>query len=254
MGFISQLKKKLGAINKSEAVVPATTFKQRRLHVRYDIGDRDLCTIEVANSGSFRIVNLCFNACLVDGGPNLQLVAADVGKVAILRTLGEEVSFEVKEILSRTGGLWVIIFNHNDERSLLALSRIIELLRCGHSAVAASQISAENNGKILSKARFTGDGPFDLSIERDQQGSIQSAMVTIRRGNVYCSVQWEAGRLVTKRSVDQQGVGARMLQTAEVDVEVVSMASLACLGMKYPVGPETARLFKPWAEKNKHSA
>ena len=243
MGFVSKFAKMFGKSPLPDTGVPALTH--RRYHTRYPLIERDLCLLEHPRYGLFQVIDLSFNGCLVEPIMGASFEGLDTAHRLVLTTLGRSIELDAKQIQRRRNG-WAVIFHHADETSLLALSSVVEPLRCGFSAISMPVDGSKDAGKSKNRKRFSGDGPFDLLIEKSETDTVIFAMVTIRRGDIYASVLWEGGNIVTKRSADQQGVGTRMLQTAQVDDESVWAAAVACLGMKFAEGAVIARLLNLW--------
>jgi hypothetical protein len=220
-------------------------FAHRRFHARYMINERDLCTIEHSRHGLFRVVDLSHHGCLVESVADATLENCALPTLIDLTVCGSSIRLEVSQCQKRKNG-WGLVFKHVHESSIRSLGGFIEFLRYGSSAIAM-QSDPEKDG-VMSKfrRRFQGDGPFDLIFEKDQTGKPVFLMVTLRRGAEYGSVIWDKGVVVTKKTIDHRGEGARMAQTADVDLTWVWAAAVSCLGLKFVEGATCARLFNEW--------
>lgn len=230
----------------------AVELASRRYHTRYQLSDHTMILMEHPRGGLFRVIDISFNGCLVQGVVDATLDAAAVPFIVDLSVVGRTFRIEVAQVQKRRTG-WALIFRHDggSDGSLIALTKVIEPLRYGSSAI---QISPENSSDIMKarlRKRFSGEGPFDLLVERDTSGKLNFAMITVRRGQEYGSVIWEQGNVVTKLNLDNQGVGARMAQTAKPDADLVWTCAIACVGTKFSEGALVAHLLLEWLNENR---
>jgi hypothetical protein len=108
----------------------------------------------------------------------------------------------------------------------------------GHTAIAIGEEILANGGV---RSKFRGEGPFDLVLDRDASGTLNSLMLTfLTPGGVYASVSFDGAKLITSWAIDQVGVGARMESTTKVDEGLVRMGIIALLGMPQPFAQECA--------------
>ncbi|MEI6397881.1 MAG: hypothetical protein WCO71_03830 [Pseudomonadota bacterium] len=220
-------------------------FAHRRFHARYMINERDLCTIEHSRHGLFRIVDLSHHGCLAEAVAEASLENCAVPTLIDLTICGFIIRLEVSQCQKRRNG-WALVFKHVHESSIRNLSGFIEFLRYGNSAIAMQTDTAKDGVMSKYRRRFQGDGPFDLLFEKDQAGKPSFLMVTLRRGAEYGSVIWDNGIVITKKTIDHRGEGARMAQTAEVDQTLVWAAAVSCLGLKFVEGATCAQLLNDW--------
>jgi hypothetical protein len=221
----------------------AGQFKTRRFHIRYKIIEPSLFHISIAGRGRFRVVDISYNGCLIEpeGTTNLDAVLVPVS--GCFELLGLNIPVQVIDVQKRRSG-WGLRLDLPNEDTIIRIGKVIEPLRCGSSAIPVSEdIHSHQLTKGLQK-RFTGDGPFDLVYERDANGGVVLGMVTLRVGDVYSSVIWENGTVITKKNADKIGVGARMAQTVIPDREIIVTAAIACLGMNVYEGGHMARLLR----------
>lgn len=225
----------------------AMELTARRYHARYTLLDQSMMLLEHERGGLFRVADLSFNGCLVRSVADASLDAVATPFLVDLVVVGRTFRVEVADVQKRNQG-WGLVFRHTggSDGSMVALGKILEPLRCGSSSI---QVSPQNSSDVMKsrlRKRFSGEGPFDLLVERDASGKLNFAMVTLRRGQEYGSVIWEFGNVVTKLNLDSRGVGARMAQTAEPDHELVWTCTIACLGLKFQEGAVVARLLCDW--------
>lgn len=178
VGIIDILRKLFGKPTNSEQ---SPELNHRRYHARYPIIDRSLCLLEHPTQGMFQIIDLSFNGCLVAPVMGSSFEGADTTQKLSLTMLGRNIDLLSKQVQRRRGG-WAVIFHHDNEQSLLALSKIVEPLRCGFSAISMPVDATKDGGKVKMRQRYSGDGPFDLLVERAADNTITFAMVTIRKG------------------------------------------------------------------------
>jgi hypothetical protein len=217
----------------------------RRMHERFLINAPELCSLETSDGTSKLVIHdLSYKACYVE------LLSGDVLDTSVhpapmvLNALTSKYVLSVQSIRKRKAG-WVVVFSHETETELLNLSYVMDPMRNGSTAVEIPEDTGKRRQGVHRK-RYIGDGPFDLVVERDDAGEIKFVMVTLRRGDVYGTVIWENGQVLTKKNLDRQGVGARMAQTADPDRDLILGAAVSCLALKYADGHQVARLFKNW--------
>ena len=220
-------------------------FAHRRFHARYMINERGLCTIEHSRHGLFRVVDLSHHGCLVEGVADASFENCAVPALVDLTVCGTAIRLEVSQCQKRKNG-WGLVFKHVHESSIRSLGGFIDFLRCGSSAIAMASDVDKDGVMCKLRRRFQGDGPFDLLFEKDQDGKPVFLMVTLRRASEYGSVIWENGTVITKKSIDHRGEGARMAQTLEVDHTLVWAAAVSCLGLKFVEGAICAQLLNDW--------
>lgn len=238
---------KSASATEGNAALELTT---RRYHTRYQLVDHSMILLEHPRGGLFRVIDLSFNGCLVHGVADASLDAVVAPFMIDLSIVGKIIRIEVAEVQKRRQG-WGLVFRHEggSDGSMVQLSKVLDPLRCGASAIQVSPENATDIMKSRLRKRFSGEGPFDLLIERDSAGKLAFAMITIRRGPEYGSVIWENGVVITKLNVDSRGVGARMAQTAEPDRELVWTCTVACLGIKFQDGAVIAHLLFDWLSR-----
>ena len=225
----------------------ALELTSRRYHTRYHLIDHSMILMEQQRGGLFRVIDLSFNGCLVHGVADASLDAVSAPFMIDLSIVGKTFRVEVADVQKRRQG-WGMVFRHEggSEGSMVQLSRVLEPLRSGSSAIQVSPENASDIMKSRLRKRFSGEGPFDLLVERDSAGKLNFVMITVRRGPEYGSVIWENGVVLTKLNVDSRGVGARMAQTAEPDRDLVWTCTIACLGLKFQEGAVVAHLLFDW--------
>ncbi len=230
----------------------AVKMASRRYHTRYQLVDQTLILLEHPRGGLFRVIDISFNGCLVHGVVDATLDSAAAPFMVDLTVVGKTFRVEVSQVQKRRNG-WALIFRHDGgaHGSLIAFSKVIEPLRYGASAIQVSPDDAAEIMKSRLRKRFSGEGPFDLLVERDSAGKLNFAMITMRRGSEYGSVIWEHGTIVTKLTVDHQGVGARMAQTMEPDKDLVWTCATACVAIKFSEGALVAHLLLEWLNENR---
>jgi hypothetical protein len=220
-------------------------FIHKRYHARYLVNDRGLCTVDHQRHGLFRVIDLSHHGCLVESVADSTLDQCALPFTIDLNMCGAKIRLEVSQCQRRKNG-WGLVFRHVHESSIRSISGFIEPMRWGSSAIAI-QADRGNDGLMAKyRRRFQGDGPFDLVYEKNDAGQIVFLMATIRRGTEYGSVIWDNGRVVTKKSIDHKGDGARMAQTADVDNALVWACAATCLGMKYVEGAQCAKALNEW--------
>lgn len=246
MGIFDYFKRltKSGEPNDGSAALELTT---RRYHTRYQLVDPTMVLLEHPRGGLFRVMDLSFNGCLVQGVADATLDAVSSPFIVELSVVGKVFRVEVADVQKRKNG-WGLVFRHEggSEGSMVQLSRVLEPLRSGSSAIQVSPDNASDIMKSRLRKRYSGEGPFDLLVERDSAGNLNFVMITIRRGPEYGSVIWENGAVITKLNVDSRGVGARMAQTMEPDRDLVWTCTIACLGLKFQEGGVIAHLLFDW--------
>jgi hypothetical protein len=243
MGIFDFFSKKPAQGSQEGAAVVGFTHK--RYHARYLMNERDLCTVEHAQHGLFRVIDLSHHGCLVESVADSTFEHCAVPAVIDLTVCGNTIRLEVSQCQRRKNG-WGLVFKHVHESSIRNLSIIIEPIRCGSTAVAIPSDPTKDGVMSKYRRRFQGDGPFDLVFEKDDAGQLVFLMATIRRGAEYGSVIWEKGHVLTKKSIDNKGDGARMGQTAEVDRSLVWACAAGCLGMKFSEGAQCAKALNEW--------
>jgi hypothetical protein len=224
---------------------PLAGFTHKRFHARYLMNDRDLCTVTHSQWGLFRVIDLSHHGCLVESVVDSSFELSTVPMALDLTVCGALIRLEVSQCQRRKNG-WGLVFKHGHESSIRSLSHLIEPIRYGSTAVVLPGDAAKDGLMAKYRRRFQGDGPFDLVYEKDDFGQLVFMMATIRRGAEYGSVIWEKGLIVTKKSIDNNGDGARMGQTSEVDKALVWACAAACLGMKFTEGAQCARALNEW--------
>jgi hypothetical protein len=191
------------------------------------------------------VIDLSHHGCLVESVADSTFEHCTVPAVIDLSVCGETIRLEVSQCQRRKNG-WGLVFKHVHESSIRNLSLIIEPIRCGSTSIAMPSDPTKDGVMAKYRRRFQGDGPFDLVFEKDELGHVVFLMATIRRGAEYGSVIWERGQVLTKKSVDHKGDGARMGQTPEVDRSLVWACAAGCLGMKFSEGAQCAKVLNEW--------
>ena len=218
----------------------------QRLHARHVINDSDLCVVESEKGGIFGVLNLSHFGCLVKPlGEGSFLSLAPPFQVK-LNICGRARDISVLKCEHRKD-CWALVFKHDQPESLLLMSDMIAPLASGSSAIAIPGDPAKDGVMTKFRRRFRGDGPFDMTLERNDTGALTFIMITIMsHSGEYASLIWDQGRVITKKAVDNSGVGARMTQTREVDLRLAMTCAAACLSMKFTEGAECARLITAW--------
>ena len=222
-----------------------TAIPHQRFHARYRLNDPDLCTLEHARHGLFRVIDFSYHGCLLEAVGDASFEHCAYPGLVEIMVGGSSFHIEAGQCQKRKNG-WGVVFKHTNESSIRGVGTFIEPLRYGSSAVALPSDPSRDGVMSKFRRRYQGDGPFDLVVEENEAGKIVFVMATIRRGNEYGCVVWEKGRVVTKKTIDSDGVGARMGQTQDVDRPMVWVSVLACLGLKFPDGPKCAAIFDVW--------
>lgn len=236
--MIKALKDIFSRFVSEQGIVPSGLSDQyatRRSFQRFVIKETDLLTAQDENGQGYRTVDLSYRGCLLEPITPQDVKTPSVPgpkSTIVFKCLGLEVPVIVLEAHVRRNGI-AILFASQEDASLVTLSHLIEPLRCGSTSVIMKPQTTYNEPIYLHRKRFIGDGPFDLVVERDQQGDVSFVMGSIRINEVYGSVILEKGHLVTKKSIDKQGVGARMLQTKSVDQDLVTLIFIACISAPF---------------------
>ena len=229
----------------SQSATAMVDFTHKRYHARYIINERDLCTVEHARHGLFRVIDLSHHGCLIEPVADSSLDQCVVPTVIDLSVCGSSIRLEVSQCQRRKNG-WGMVFKHVHENSIRSLSAIIEPIRCGSTAIAMPSDIGKDGIMSKFRRRFQGDGPFDLVFEKNESGKLIFMMATMRRATEYGSVIWENGNVLTKKSIDHNGEGARMSQTPEVDRSLVWACAAGCIGMKFSEGAQCAKALNEW--------
>jgi len=234
-----------------EVETPAQ-IRTRRRHPRYKLHCEGGCFLEVADPtgacSRFDVRDLSFKGCLV-AAQDLPWLD-DSAKQAVLTfnlvRFGRRLPLYVQQLHKRAGG-FALIFNHDSDEFVMALSQVLEPLKFGSTCQEIPQsISRESMTGNANRIRLSGDGPTDLVIEVNGEGDVTFAMATVRRGMTYASVIWEDGQLITKKSVDKNGVGARMSQTKEIDLDLIVYTGMVCLAVKHPSAHKLCKKLGRW--------
>ena len=244
MGFLDIFKFK-----KTAETAPRGNMQPRRFHARYQLGNPHLCLMEHARFGLFSIVDLSYHGCLVAPVGDATFGDCKYPGLVEISLGGSSLRMEVAQCQPRKQG-WGMVFKHSNESSIRSIGTYIEPLRCGNSAISLATAPSRDGAQSRFRRRYQGDGPFDLMVEQNEAGEIIFIMATVRRGSEYGCVMWDDGTLVTKKTMDAEGVGARMAQTAEVDKALVWVSLVTCLGLKFPDGPLCAEKLDKWLKSN----
>lgn len=221
----------VGGLNKNE----------RRYFNRCPINDPSLMTIKHNEKGSFKVHNLSYQGALIEGISGSSFNGSTLPTSIELISFGTSMALKVFKVEQRDG-TWVIHFEHDGEGSIQNLGSFVEPIRCGNTAVSMPTDPSKILAPGMTRVRFFGDGPFDILIEKTNIGNITFVMATIRRGVSYGSVTWNNGTVHTQKSIDNDGVSARMGQTQELDQKLVWTCAMACLGLNFPDGPACAKI------------
>lgn len=244
MGILSKLWPR-SAHRETQSHLPQSETVSRRAHERYLVSDRDLFLIEHQRAGLFRVVDISFNGCFLEPVGDAAIDRIEIPCKIEASVCGQGFKMEVASIQKRKVG-GALVFHHWNEASMLSMAQILEPMRCGSTAIEIQNDSSRDGFNATVRKRYQGDGPVDLVVERDVTGNIIFVMVTVRRNEIYGSVLWENGEVVTKRNKDAEGVAARMAQTPTPDHDWVWYGALSCLGMKNSDGGEVAKLLTQW--------
>lgn len=240
---------------RSSSIGSAEKMRTRRSHPRYKIADAGACyvlapTAEPTQTAQFRLLDLSFRGCLAEdskGGACVDIDRVLAGESVQLDLFGNRIRLFVKTAHKRAQG-FALVFDLESDAFVGQLSEMLEPLRCGFTCVEIPKGISKEHANVHQRKTYSGDGPFDLVIERDAQGRLIFGMATVRRGRSYGSVIWEHDSIITKKTRDEHGVGARMSQTSEVDRELVQYTGIVCLGMKPQLqdGADFARCLNNW--------
>jgi len=226
--------------------VGANVKTDQRLHARHVINDPDLCLIEHEKAGIFRVLNLSHFGCLVKPSGEGSFLSFAPPFQVTLNLCGRVRDISVMKCVQRKDG-WALVFKHEHPESLRLMSDMITPLASGSTAIAIPSDPTKDGVMTKFRRRFRGDGPFDMTLERNDSGALTFIMITIlAHSGEYGSLIWEQGRVLTKKAVDNSGVGARMTQTQDVDVRLAMTCAAACVTMKFTEGAECARLITEW--------
>ena len=223
----------------------AASMPPKRFHARYKLNNPDLCLLEHARFGLFRVLDLSYHGCLVEAVGTGSFEQCTYPGLIEFSVAGSILSLESNQCQRRKVG-WGLVFKHNGESSIRSVGTLIEPMRCGDSAIFLPASTAKDGTQSRFRRRYQGDGPFDLMVEQNEAGKIIFIMATVRRLSEYGCVVWDNGVVVTKKTVDADGVGARMSQTEEVDTALVYVSILTCLGLKFPDGGICAKILTDW--------
>jgi hypothetical protein len=221
----------VGGLNKDE----------RRYFNRYLIHAPDLIVMKHQERGLFKVLNLSYQGCLLEGDTGVSLSGLILPADFSLSAFGQSIPLRISKIEHRDG-LWVAQFEHGHERSIQSIGTFVEPIRCGSTAVSMPVDASKTLEAGRNRVRFFGDGPFDLLVEKTNTGEIVYFMATIRRGGDYGSLTWSNGHLHTQKTIDHEGVAARMGQTHDLDEKIVWLCAMACLGLNFPEGSACARI------------
>lgn len=220
-------------------------LQSRRNHPRYTVADTPYCYLKHPSGSHFRVIDISFKGCLIAGADGVALDKPDSPKGMTLQVFGHALPASFKEVQKRQKA-WAVVFEHQSDAFVFGLTSVLEPLRCGSTCIEVSKDLGRDTTLDVNRRRYSGDGPFDLVIERDEKSALTFGMATIRQGSTYASILWENGIVITKKSVDRQGVGARMSQTPKPDLELVIYAGIACMGMSFDDGRDMAHAFGDW--------
>jgi hypothetical protein len=227
-----------------EAGMPGKT--DQRLHIRHVINDPDLCIVEHEKGGIFRVLNISHFGCLVKPSGEASFVYLAPPFQVSLNLCGRTRDISVLKCEQRKD-LWALVFKHDQPESLLLMSDMMAPLASGSTTTAIPSDPAKDGVMTKFRQRFRGDGPFDITLERNATGALVFIMITIlSHSGEYASLIWDQGRVITKKAVDNSGVAARMTQTQEADMRLAMTCAAACLSMKFTEGAECARLITAW--------
>ena len=243
MGFFDLFKIKDSSNNEASSAL--ADYAHKRYHARYIINERDLCTVEHSRHGLFRVIDLSHHGCLVESVADANLDQCSLPALVDLSMCGSSIRLEVSQIQRRKNG-WGLVFRHVHETSIRNLGNFIEPLRFGSSSIVMPADHDKDGVMSRMRRRFQGDGPFDVMCEKNDAGKPVFLMATMRRGGEYGSVIWDNGRVLTKKSIDNKGDGARMAQTSDVDRALVWACAVGCLGLKFPEGSLCAKALNDW--------
>lgn len=221
---------------------------ERRYFNRYTIHAPELILLRHPAKGSFKVLNLSYQGALIAPIKDETLSGLMLPADFDLCAFGNTVKFRVSRAEQRDG-LWVIQFEHSGEGSIQNIGSFVEPVRCGSTAVQMPVDSSRTIVKDAVRVRYFGDGPFDILVEKKPSGEVTYFMATIRRGPDYGSVTWNSGQVTTQKTVDRDGVAARMAQTQETDKKLIWMCAMACLGLNFPEGHVCAHLLAPHAHQ-----
>ena len=226
--------------------VGANVKTDQRMHTRHVINDPDLCMVEHEKGGIFRVLNISHFGCLVKPSGEASFVSLTPPFQVSLNLCGRPRDISVLRCEQRKD-LWALVFKHDQPESLLLMSDMIAPLASGSTTIAIPSDPAKDGVMTKFRQRFRGDGPFDITLERNATGALAFIMITIlTHSGEYASLIWDQGRVITKKAVDNSGVAARMTQTQEADLRLAMTCAAACLSMKFTEGAECARLITAW--------
>lgn len=237
MAFIGFLK---NILTSGDSSAKTSAEIQRRQHQRFDINDPSLCSLEHERLGLLKISNISHFGCFVLSDKTELFQSLSFPFDGCLKLVGRKHKVQVTKADKRSGGFGLTI-RHGDVDSLQRMGSLIAPLRWGWSAIHVGDEQSATP-RIL-RSKYRGEGPFDLVVEHDGQGHLSFLMATfLLPSGDYACVVWEGGRLLTKKTIDQSGVSARMSQTSDVDLELVATCATACLAMKQPMGATCAKM------------
>jgi hypothetical protein len=232
-----------------DASAPAnlSAITPKRFHARYKLNSPDLCFLEHARYGLFSVVDISYHGCLVEAIGDASFDNCTYPGLLELSLGGSNLRLEASQSQRRKKG-WGIIFKHSGESSIRSLGTFVEALRYGDSAISLANSPGRDGAVSRFRRRYQGDGPFDLLVEVNEAGKLIFIMVSVRRFNEYGCIIWDNGNLITKKTIDSVGVGARMAQTHEVDLGLVEVSILSCIGLKFPDGALCAAILCDWVK------
>ncbi|MCX6126468.1 MAG: hypothetical protein NTV34_17170 [Proteobacteria bacterium] len=236
---------KAATVSKPLALSPSD-IRNRRKQPRYTINCSTECSLSLSNGQVFSVMDLSVSGALLSSQTDFDLNNFSPIQKSTLTVFGQTLTSRISQ-MQRRGELYVAMFDQSSDDFIIGISSILEPLRCGSCAI---EIYKEDDHRVvhsgIQRERFIGDGPFDLVIETSSRGEFLFGMATIRQGPTYGVVIWEAGNVITKRTLDSRGVGARMAQTPKVELEMVAYAGTACLGMTCQGGGSMAAALGKW--------
>ena len=244
MGFLDFFK-----FNKTAEKPTQGNMPPKRYHARYKLANPGLCLMEHARFGLFSVADLSYHGCLVIPVGDATFADCQYPGLVEISLGGTSLRMEVSQCQLRKQG-WGLIFKHSNDSSIRSIGTYIEPLRCGSSAISLATAPARDGAQSRFRRRYQGDGPFDLMVEQNEAGEVVFIMATVRRGSEYGCVVWDNGTLITKKTMDAEGVGARMGQTVEVDKQLVWVSLITCMGLNFPDGAVCAKKFDTWLKAN----